>query len=711
MGAKDWAWPVWVLVGLLLRRAEASAEEGVFRISEKIYSNLEHPFKCYRLFNGTHEVGCQSERYGNTGSLALVEKVEDIWLLENEHRSLAPFIIAVDFKYLARPARDGEKSIVDELRNHKDIKGILVLFNESYLEEGNLEGFSGDVACPGSTLSGYPGCAPGGGWNPSGSDFYLRAWNKPMFLLRNNTQIEIIRDKCYKEINYGTVGWPRCGVRLKFWMFGAVNTETCMRRNSLFDGLQTGSDRYKTCAPLGDHNVLAQVPPTNASVPSQAPKNNSILVLATRMDSFSGIDKLSPGFQSCLLGVTVLLAVSEALGRNAADYRKRQEEARAKGRGLLFAFLHGEAMDFLGSQSLVESLRQGVFPNPPPPEKEPTTSLPYALALHHLGGLIEVGQMGFASEGLFAHVSHRTGSVDSLLGPIKNGSGLKVEEVRYKTNVFPPASLSTFLRRRGDLPSLLLADFKDSFKNKYYNSFVDTGARLAEREAEAVRGVEAAANGILASVADWLGLSATPKASADVVEAFYACFAGNASWSECNATRNAVPDYLSNNKVKNVLNGTDGTLVARTYVSTVGFGNPIRSVVNGSLSFYLGDKLSGYDRSNCSGTSEDGIYSYHWLRRPEEGQDNASYCVKAPIYIQRAFSPAFEADEWDSKEYSTWTESSWYMGSLEVFFMSSTSYQGLTLGLGFLIFGSSIALAFVVDRNSDVLFPPPPVAL
>ncbi|KAA0196267.1 hypothetical protein FBUS_10193, partial [Fasciolopsis buskii] len=120
-----------------------------------------------------------------------------------------------------------------------------------------------------------------------------------------------------------------------------------------------------------------------ANVTTRAP-NSSLLVL-TRMDARSMFERSGFGTQSILPGLSVLLSAAVHLLRQPA-FKLSQLK-----RDLFFIFLDNEAYEFMGASRLSYDLRKELL----------ARYTGFALGWDHVYGVIELGELGFPSNGTY----------------------------------------------------------------------------------------------------------------------------------------------------------------------------------------------------------------------------------------------------------------------------------------------------------------------
>uniref|UniRef100_A0A915IVG7 Nicastrin n=1 Tax=Romanomermis culicivorax TaxID=13658 RepID=A0A915IVG7_ROMCU len=457
------------------------------RVQDSINVYLGANYFCFRLLNGTHQTGCQSPMRGASGivhrfglcqiyrfgSGSLVKTQEDVDFILKDPESRGPFIAAM-FLDVFR-----DIGLMNKLAKSGSVNGLLVLRVEPKDAQKFPRNFSEDSICPNSRTSLYNGdkdssyayCKKGPVWNPYGTDLRMIDWEIPVFYIQNATEIDLIT-RCYERENkVGHSAWPFCAAQLNTFFVAARNAKTCMRRNEMFLGLHTGDT---ACDPMGDLNLLTFLPYTNKSRPL-AP--NSVVVVATRMDSFSLFYGLSSGQFSSVLGTVIMLTLAEALGRLVPlDVLKTPEPSKR----LLFVLFNGESFDHIGSSRVAWDMSHGRFPEILDDQTLNQTAL---FNFSHIDVFIELDQLispdliekfySFTDPVAYNNAPNVKSKVDEIMKLLNKNFNGKLTAFDPKIPL-PPASVESFLRLNRSIPNIVLTGYsKEKFNNKYYNSFLD----------------------------------------------------------------------------------------------------------------------------------------------------------------------------------------------------------------------------------------------
>ncbi|VDM13623.1 unnamed protein product [Wuchereria bancrofti] len=161
------------------------------RLSDQIYLDLiGGRYSCFRLLNGTHEIGCSSAEEGNEGVVVYANNADElinlIAGLDSEDRIITAFDIFLLNEEIIRVLKDDK------------VRGVLLLRNESAISDvKRLDiGFSEDAFCPNEQFDISGKCE--NRWNEHGAllpeGFRFINWKKPIFVIENCTEIDIIRN-------------------------------------------------------------------------------------------------------------------------------------------------------------------------------------------------------------------------------------------------------------------------------------------------------------------------------------------------------------------------------------------------------------------------------------------------------------------------------------------------------------------------------------
>ena len=270
-------------------------------------------------------------------------------------------------------------------------------------------------------------------------------------------------------------------------MFAAKDAVTCMRKSytksspisfvmkgkASIDILNYFITKFNTflepfCRPLRAHNIFSNLLITSKN---ESISDNSVVVLASRLDSFSMFSGISPGADSALTSVISLLSVVHTL--NQIEVKNGIKQMGDK-KNVLFALFDGEAFDYIGSSSVVFNMNANKFPEEDPIPSEINDPMDISsITCRHISHFIELNQLSFHSNDskLFIHKNldsnDKLNSLQNLIKDNANGlRGLEVESVS-DGQPLPPSSLQSFLKDNESLIGIVIANHRKEYTNKF----------------------------------------------------------------------------------------------------------------------------------------------------------------------------------------------------------------------------------------------------
>ncbi|XP_039571231.1 nicastrin [Passer montanus] len=646
-------------------------------VHRKIYIALNRTAPCVRLLNATHQIGCQSSLSGDTGVIHVVEKMEDLeWALSTGPHP--PYMILLDGNLFSR-------EILLKLKGTSRVSGLAV----AAASPAPSEGFSPGLKCPNDGFGVYSDSygpqfahCNGSEWNPGGSGLSYEDFPFPIFLLQDANETQLIKE-CFRAHNVprapgAAPQFPLCAMQLQAHMHAAASTVTCMRRSSLQSAFSINPEIV--CDPLLDYNVWSSLQPINAS--GRLQPGQRLLLAATRVDSHSFFWNVAPGAEAAVGSFVALLAAAQAL--QAAPGSQQLP------RNVLFVFFQGETFDYIGSSRLVFDMEQEKFP----------------LRLDNIEAFLELGQVSLRNNSmLWMHtdpVSRRNESVEfqvqKILEALRNsssGSNVSLQEPGV-SQPLPPSSFQRFLRSRS-IPGVVLSDHRAAFHNRYFQSIYDTAESIGMRYPEGLSPEQR-----LEFVTD------TAKALAEVAtllaRALFSLAGGGAGTESIRADPRTVTRLLYGF----LLNSNNSWFQSLIKPDQKGILGEERAPFP---LFQLDSWEWGQNPGKTAGTQPE-LYEYWWVQGPLDGNSSSRVpgCVRSGVRLSPALSPAFELRRWDSREFSTWTESRWKDIRARIFLVASRELELLTLALGVLVLLLSLLCTFLINSKASLLFglPAPP---
>ncbi|XP_069806699.1 nicastrin isoform X2 [Dendropsophus ebraccatus] len=664
-------------------------------VERKIYVLLNSTAPCVRLLNATHQIGCQSSRNGDTGVVHVVEKEEDLsWVLDTGPNP--PYMVLLEGNLFT-------KNTLLKFKESSRISGIAVV----YAKPPPPDGFSMDLSCPNDGFglytsdhgSQYSHCN-GTVWNPLGTGMSYEDFQFPIFLLQDENETEIIR-QCYREhnvpVNDTAPKYPLCAMQLISPMHAVTSTVSCMRRNSI---QMSFSINPVVCDSLTGYNVWSTVKPVNTSG-SLAPEDQ-VVVSATRLDGRSFFWNLAPAAESTVSSLVTQVAAAEAIHKMA--------DSQSLPRNIMFAFFQGEVFDYIGSSRMVYDMEKGKFP----------------VRLNNIHSFVELSQVALRSNSsLWIHtdpISRNNETVNKevmeLIEALKSSrkdTNVTLQEID-QSQPLPPASFQRFLRVR-NIPGVVLTDHKAAYQNKYYNSMYDTPASinmtypsgLSKEEAlnyvtEAAQSLSEVATLLAKTLYRQAGGNSTAEIKADVKSITRMLYGflvmPNNSWFQS----------IIKSDWKGLLDNKPPQYYVTASLGGKPTANPPTSFLISVLANLTGQVVN-YTKEECqnpdkAADSKRELYEYLWVQGPldDNTTTRAPFCVRSTLRSHVAESPAFELNEWDSTEYSTWTESRWKEIRARIFLVPSYQLEVITLVVGMAVLLVSFTATYFINSKADILF-------
>ncbi|XP_051163506.1 nicastrin [Leptopilina boulardi] len=618
---------------LLITALEVVAEH---RIKDLIYTSIDNVAACFRRQNGTHQFGCSSSRSGSIGAIHFIENELDLKWLEN-NATADPYIAVVSFSMFT-------KDTLFRVKMTNKVNGVLM----TNTKKSRPLFYSPEDTCP-NRYSGARQCNDTKPWNPHGSAILMEDWPFPMFFMEDEKALDEIRS-CYLKHNAHNLETQKqrslCALEMKSFMFAAVDTRTCLRRNAL-----ANIRSIMFCEPLGDKNIHWSLSPV-------IEENNSIILITARLDSTSMFDGLVPGARGTVTGLVTFLATAfylNSLPINVTDTT------------IMFSLLNGEAYDYIGSSKMVYDLKEGNF-------KQFSGK---NLDLKQISTVIELGQLSTGE--LFLHTNNMENN--QIVLDLKTSLAATI----LKDSV-PPTSVQSFLKENSTLPTIVLTDYGEKFTNNYYHSFLDDKENVDYKMN---------LNASLAKVAINLGNvlyknimgKDAPKNNKDVeqlITYMLTCYLDSAN---CSLFTAAIPPG-------NVI--TNRTLPL--YISVNSMSNVATYVTSQLLTLLTGEEIPDLNSTTC--------YKKHLAWMKGEKHNSTGICINSTVYSTSAISPAFIIPEYNmtSGVYSTWTESVWDSLSVRMFLKPSAATERLSLILGSSISILSFIVVWFINSRSKIIF-------
>lgn len=689
------------------------------RLNQSIYRSFSNIKACFRRLNGTDEFGCTSDFSGNVGVLQYIDS-QDVSSIQNKDH--APYVVLLSPEVFSG-------SMLEKLKDSGNVNGVIL----PGIREGKWKNKipseqSDDVPCPNQGSSIYTDSEDQCGstttpWNPAGENILWRNWDFPIFLINDGNTTQDLFD-CYDEFNSGAeVNWPLCSVELKSPMYAAKDSETCFRRSNIVVTL-TPQDY---CEPLSDYNLYYFQSPRNRTKSDGtkiAQKDKSVVVIMARLDALNIFDKEENGFDSPSTGIVTLIATAEAIKKSLVNSYKPGHE------NILFLLVHGESLDYLGSNRLVYDMMKDDFPAKLAKDIEEDASTTSRILsngtqpifnLDHIKYIIELGQLANTkSSTLYYHAHNLIPDLENIIASLRRSS---VDVKASSRSVLPPSSAQSFLKEKSDIPVVVLTNFDEQFANLYYHSIYDTALvhnyNYSKGEAQPiVSHLTGVATALASALADHvITTGAPPQADRKSVNSMLECYTQtkNCSLYRLVGTPNGFP-YI-------------GNLDEGPHPQYISVHSSYHTEMTKQILQYFTGDLD--QDKNCTDPNEkilqkdhcqevclqknreQQIYTYQFMVGSEDCFNSTGAicgnCYKTSVGKKMARSPAFEDDiwqtyDWASGQYPTWTESYWKSISGRMFLQPSPSSQYSTLAIGIIVSLLSFPITYWLQKKSSIIF-------
>jgi len=689
-----------VLVGVVILINNIQGQ----KLKDSIYSDIEEIRPCFRRLNGTGEIGCTSHIGGNVGVVIYLKDMSEVDTIENG--DFAPYIVLIDPHIFS-----GE--LLNRLKSSGNVNGVILPSVTEGLWEGHYpkSGYSDDSTCPNDDSQ----CSSSNPWNPSGSNAMWIDWGFPIFLVQNANATDKLYN-CFLDYNNKTpLSWPLCSMELKANMYGAKDSQTCIRRSNLFN-----ITPLTVCDPLSDNNIHYFVSPRNSTTHTNTTKvqsEDSVIVVSARLDALALFDQVEVGFDTPATGIVALLAtahlVSEAI--KTLKYRVGVEN-------ILFLLIHGESFDYIGSSRLVYDMENQAFPfNKSKSDAAQTfyqNGTQSLFSKTNIKSFIELGQLSNSqgSDTVFLHSANDPKEVVETLR--SNRGDLPTPEA---VNKIPPSSAQTFLQH-SPIPTVVITNYNREFTNNMYHSIYDNADR---HEYQYEQGENQKVVSHISNVAMMVAKTIVKLATGQdvqmadqsvLVNELLHCYTvtanctmfheasepGNYPWIFAPESRRKTPfpQYVGVRSSYHTLM----TKLALQYLT----GTPEPLDTDSSET----PDISEAKKSCLAKNSNQNVYQYVYL------VGKACYnttgvecgkCYKTTVGTTEAASPAFldgvmEDYDWSSGLYPTWTESIWKVISGRLFLQGSPAHDHGVFAMGIVILVVSLLVVFWLDKNSAIIF-------
>ena len=388
---------------VILLWSSCNGEEDGLPEKDYIYNSIYTTMigaPCVRLLDISGEHGCGSHEDGSAGVLEYIEKLLQLEAFLSRSEAGDDRVILLDDHILSG-------ANLDRLARDSSVKGVLVLVSGEKAEE-----WSADQHYPNAKFGLYSDTTHV--WNPPGDNSLNTSFPFPMFAIYEPEEQAFLRDRAQRNEAGEGVPWA---AELQSFMYGSQDSEVCIRRGH--------------CEPLGGQSVWSTF--------SKPSSDKHTVMLLSASDSTALFHDLAVGAEAEMSGLVSLMGAVDALYSSSIKHEDLEKQ-------IVFAFLTGEAYDFLGSRAFVKDLTN--FTCTKPTNQGESCEVPYKnslqftnLSFANIDSIIEMKQVGLPSvnelnvSSYYIHQSNSGNSIADALDDVADGTQIAFEPLDEKLGI------------------------------------------------------------------------------------------------------------------------------------------------------------------------------------------------------------------------------------------------------------------------------------
>jgi len=662
------------------------------KVYELIYedyasSNFDY---CFRVFNKTHEFGCQSLQSGNVGVLYNIQNAAAVDEFVKD-ANLHSYSILMEERVF-------NKKVLNTLIDTKRVQGILI-YNSA--DDTATYKWSPASKCPRvfpalyTDLHGseYSSCKKGD-WNPLGDGLLDISVPFPVFFITENT-LKSRLFTCLGKYN-DNGNYPYCAVEMTSFMNAAGSSEICLRRG---DYLTINPSNF--CDKIAGNNVFGSLKTMTSSADETSKVSSPTIMVTSPMDARSFMPYSNTASSAHLAtGFITTLAVAKVLSSKLSTTQKDALE-----KNIIFTILDGEAFDGIGSKRMISDMKTDKFP-----------TKDMKVTLDDIANVVEIHGVGLMEgTSLYARsdpASTKSAEVDSMLATMAGGD-VEIKKPSEQRGL-PPSTLHNILRS-SDVPAFLITDYDLQYSNTHYKSRYDTLKNLGVKyegnvtEAEMLvlleplalelaKVVTTISRGLYKMAAGAAHTDATRLLlEADVVQIqnLLYCFLHK---SNCTYFRDFIADQYQTH-----VDFAENPVLRYT---GAGIGTTVKTAsiyVHNFLFAALGTEVDSSECVNETLNSGEMYFSKDIINSNHE-PNQTGVCIKSSSYLHAALQSE------DDEDSSMWSESAWLTAdSIKLrIFLVNPQEQVFTLIAGILVTVITLIVTYFAHKHQKILFPAAP---
>ena len=624
---------------------------------------------CVRLVNSTHQIGCSTGAYPQSGALVEVTTDSDIEfaLKPGTH---SPYIALLDLHQFSR------QNLL-KLYASDSVAGVLI---DVYNQSGYAHAFSPQSQCPNSAgAKGNSDC----NLNPAGNGLDFFDFNDfPIFAINDESILYNLKE-CVRHNKHISGVSHVCSVQLASRMYAAVNTDVCTRRVAYVVPQLTSSSSY--CTFLQGWSVWGTLfpLPENTSFDN---KENGVVIVAAQLDTSAFFHDLSHGAEHDLSAIATLIGIAEVLGR-----LKREGSISGNENPIVFALYDGDEWQRIGSSKMAYDISVGNFPI------FPTINITHEGIKHFLS----IGQVALsANQTWYIHSTESANKDSVFIDAFKDAS--------YRNNISLAilddglglhSTMSYFSHFNGHISGAVVTDYNDTYKNRFYGSFLDNENRFSlEPSSEAVQSLlelcQSLTESILAISNTTLTDGTDTACNSSLISQIFKCYLVNSS---CPLFGEVSPPDLP-----------ESTGPVSRYVSVQTTTSLNSLMAHNLLAYFLGNRTTAA-KDNCSvdiSPTSNSLYRTYFSKGTSyNSSTQTGVCINSTVYYYRAISPSLELNTLGRDSlYSTWAESIWEAPSIWIYIASNNYINYGEFMLGFVMTVVTLVGSVIIKVRATQIF-------
>lgn len=624
-------------------------------LHDQIYTDLSVN-AVSRLLDINGQIGASTTDDGAIGALYLISSMDDV----------TAFLSANGEEYVALISQSmlADNNTVMTLKTQDKLKGMLVYD----------DGMSGKFSTDNSNFKGRVVNPAGGGY---GGPLLNESWGLhwidigiPVFLL-NDFDNTTVHTKYAASKNIDNPSLHTLGVRMKFFQWAATNSEVCLRRSH-------GGSSF--CAPLGGFTVGGSLAPIKEA--------KDTIIVSAQMDAISLFHDDSWGGAAQAVSLAGLVATAQMVttGLTAAD----REGAAAN---IVFMAFQGEQFDNIGSSAFMKQMGIGQFPG----------GVESNLDVSNIKYFVEYGQMLVSdTNAMKVHYENTTALKDLLVSSAVLEQSTVAELPKSSIQ-----ALRAFDNNWTSVDSVVVGSFDEAYstdpsvegapQNNRYSRF-DNAENLGINESTTSADMSSLCNSICA-VSAVIKQLAIPGADVSNM-----CLDGSTERTACEDLTYQLLQAMLMDGSMNVSTTSDGS----RYIEIDGPQTPInrytsvkmksKDVIESFMYWHLSSALAVNSSDGLCLLDTSSPIMWHGVST-NNANYGANFCFNTTTFFLDAVSPAFDGTSIVDRKFSTWTESTWDNGAIDIFLLNDSSEADAVLGGGLAYFFVGIILVWHLSKN------------